>query len=39
MDRIVWARLVVFVDGDFWHGYMFGRWEKEEEKGEVPKVS
>jgi DNA mismatch endonuclease (patch repair protein) len=21
------SKLVVFVDGDFWHGYMFPRWE------------
>ena len=23
----VQARVVVFLDGDFWHGYRFGRWE------------
>lgn len=22
------ARLVVFLDGDFWHGYRFPEWEK-----------
>lgn len=22
------ARLVVFLDGDFWHGYRFPQWEK-----------
>jgi len=21
------ARVVVFLDGDFWHGYRFGQWE------------
>lgn len=24
----VGGRLVVFLDGDFWHGYRFGQWEK-----------
>lgn len=23
------ARVAVFVDGDFWHGYRFPRWEQE----------
>lgn len=22
------AKLAVFIDGDFWHGFMFPRWEK-----------